>query len=173
MVNNVDRRGLLWIVIPATTKRRRDRIPNEATPRTSVATVVPASQRYWERAQHRRQGFHYVDEIPHSDTTQVPLQIPAGSMTDLRTPAEAYRSPRIGGKAREAARLAHRIFWTWVAVHAQRETGRAGASLPNVVLSVLWMRTRGSAAVSTFGSGWTWTRNVDARAENGPACRSH
>ena len=134
--------------------------------------------------QRRREGGAEYQTKPHQEQQlRKWYQPPRGigfrrkfqlrSMTDLRTPAEAYRSPRIGGKAKEAARLAHRIFWTWVAVHTQREIGRAGASLPNVVLSVLWMRTRGSAAVSSFGSGRTWTRNVDARAENRAACRSH
>ena len=52
--------------------------------------------------------------------------------------------------------------------------GRAGGSFPKVVLSILWMRTRRRAAVSSFESGWSWEltsmMNAEVTAENRPAC---
>ena len=48
-------------------------------------------------------------------------------------------------------------------------------SFPKVVLSILWIRTRRRAAVSSFGSCWRWDwtsmMNAEVTAENRPACR--
>ena len=53
--------------------------------------------------------------------------------------------------------------------------GTVGVSPPKVVLSILWMRTRRRATVSSFGSdwssGWTWMMNAEVTAENRPACK--
>jgi len=54
--------------------------------------------------------------------------------------------------------------------------GTVGGSSPKVVLSILWMRTRRRAAVSSFGSGWSWEltsmMKAEVTAENRPACDS-
>ena len=51
--------------------------------------------------------------------------------------------------------------------------GIGGVSSPKVALSILWMRTRRRAAVSAFGSGWSWeptsTMKAEVTAENRPA----
>jgi len=46
------------------------------------------------------------------------------------------------------------MAWTWMIVCGGPDhRGIGGTLLPNIVLSILWMRTRGRAAVPSFGSG--------------------
>ena len=159
------------------------------TPTTMAATVVSISHRYLERAQASNNSAacsingndpitwsKYQALIPFSFRWRSWLR----SMAEPRKSIESYRLnhcfPSIASKAarRDAARLAYNKHWTWmIACGGPVHCGKVGASPPKVVLSILWMRTRRRAAVSSLGSdwswGWTWMMNADATAENRPA----
>jgi len=65
------------------------------------------------------------------------------------------------------------MAWTWMIVWGTDHCVIVGMLLPNIVLSILWMRTRRRAAVPSFGFnwswGWTWMMNAEVAAENRPA----
>ena len=166
--------------------------PNEVTPRTTDATAVSTSQRQRESAQPRSRSANCSIRGNDSNTrSEYQVTMPSSfrcwfllrSMADPRMSVEAYglttafRASR-GGRRKVKLRDPHKEWPGWMIECGGPDHRRTvGTLLPKVVLSILWMRTRRMAAVSSFGSGWSWGRtwmmNAEVTVENRPACESN
>ena len=184
--------GQLSLSVPMITMRVYTKTPNEVAPIITDATVASIVQRYWESAhpRSRRENWSMMgrDSITYSKYhVTIPLSFRWRcwllSVADPRTSTEAYRFnhclPSMASSAEnsEAARLENRMLWTCTIVRGGPfHSGIVGTDPPNVVLSILWIRTRRRAAVSSFGSECNcWlisTMKADVTAENKPACLS-